>query len=158
MVIWIIGLSGTGKSYLARKIFKNLKNKKKIIIDGDEVRKYITKNLKYSKKDRLKNSLLIMNLCNFLEKKGFCVICSILSIFPNHQRQNRKIFNKYFQIYMQADKKYIMKRNNKRVYNRINVVGKDINFPKPYKSDLIINNHFKKFDKKIINLIIKKIS
>ena len=71
MVIWIIGLSGTGKSYLARKIFKNLKNKKKIIIDGDEVRKYITKNLKYSKKDRLKNSLLIMNLCNFLEKKVF---------------------------------------------------------------------------------------
>ena len=42
MVIWIIGLSGTGKSYLAKKIFTKLVTKKKIIIDGDEVRKYIT--------------------------------------------------------------------------------------------------------------------
>ena len=53
MVIWIIGLSGSGKSYLARNICKKFK---KIIIwiDGDDVRKYITYNLQYSIKDRKK--------------------------------------------------------------------------------------------------------
>ena len=49
MVVWIIGLSGSGKTFFAKKIFENYKNKKKIItIDGDEVRKYITYRLKYN--------------------------------------------------------------------------------------------------------------
>ena len=49
MVIWIIGLSGSGKTYLAKKLIKKIKGKK-ILIDGDVVRKYITYDLRYSKK------------------------------------------------------------------------------------------------------------
>ena len=157
MVIWIIGLSGTGKSYLAKKIFTKIATKKKIIIDGDEVRKYITDNLRYTKKDRSKNSILISKLCNFLEKQGFYVICPILSIFTDHQKKNRKIFNNYFQIYIKTNKQILIKRNNKKVYNNTNVVGKDINFPKPYKSDLIIQNNFKKFNDSFVKKIVKKI-
>ena len=82
MVVWIIGLSGSGKTFFAKKIFENYKNKKKIItIDGDEVRKYITYRLKYNISDRKKNSLIISDLCRYLESKGYIVICSILSIF-----------------------------------------------------------------------------
>ena len=98
MVIWIIGLSGSGKSYLAKKIFSRIK-RKKILIDGDDVRKYITYKLKYDKKDRLKNSILISDLCKFLENKGFVVICSILSIFPQHQKNNRKKFKNIFRFF-----------------------------------------------------------
>ena len=55
MVVWIIGKSGSGKTFLSKKLFSKIKNKKKILIDGDDVRKYINYNLKYSKKDRKKN-------------------------------------------------------------------------------------------------------
>ena len=82
MVIWIIGLSGSGKTYLAKKIFSKIKGKK-IIIDGDTVRKFITYNLKYSKKDREKNSQIISDLCEFLENQGFTVICSIYQYFQS---------------------------------------------------------------------------
>ena len=56
MVIWIIGLSGSGKSFLANKIYKRLvkENKKTIFIDGDDIRKFITYDLGYSVKDRKK--------------------------------------------------------------------------------------------------------
>lgn len=157
MVIWIIGLSGTGKSYLANKIYKNLKYKKKIIVDGDEVRKYITYDLKYTEKDRLKNSKLISDLCLFLEKKGFYVICPILSIFPQHQKRNRKIFKNYFQIQLKSSKKKLVLRNNKNIYSKNNVVGKDIKFPKPFKNNLVIVNNFRSFSKTFIDKVIKKI-
>ncbi len=156
MVIWIIGLSGSGKSFYAKEIKKKISNS--IIVDGDEVRKHITTKLGYSSKDRKENSLMIMKLCSFLEGSGFNVICPILSIFPQHQKKNRKIFKKYYQIYIEANKEDIVSRNKKKVYSlKKNVVGKDIKFPKPYKSNLTIKNKFdqayKKNIKKIISLI-----
>jgi len=141
MVIWIIGLSGSGKTYLSKKIFKNLKGKK-ILVDGDTVRKYITYNLKYTKADREKNSLLISNLCKFLESQNFTVVCSILSIFRKHQKINRKKFKNYFQIYLKTKLEKVKKRNNKKIYSHSNVVGKKIKFPFPYKNDMIIQNNF----------------
>lgn len=159
MVIWFIGVSGSGKSFYAKKLFSAINKKKKsIYIDGDEIRKYITYKLGYTKKDREKNSLFICDLCNFLEKKGYIVICSILSIFRNHQKKNRSLYDNYIQIFMDVSLKKVIKRNNKKTYSKINVVGKDLKFPKPYKSDITIKNKFDSSYKKEIIQIIKKIN
>ncbi len=157
MVIWLIGLSGSGKTFYANKLSRKIK--KSIIIDGDDVRKFITYNLGYSLIDRKENSKIISNLCNFFEKKGFTVICPILSIFRDHQKKNRKKFIKYFQIYIKSDLLNLKKRNSKNIYNKKkNIVGYDIKFPEPYKNDLVIHNNYKKNNtseniKKILKLI-----
>lgn len=165
MVIWIIGKSGSGKTYLAKQLYKSFKSllKSKIIwIDGDNFRKKFSHDLGYSIQDRKENSRRIQRFCLKYEKKNFLVLCSILSIFKSHQKENRKIFNDYFQIYIKADQLLLKKRNNKKIYNiKKNVVGKDINFPKPVNSDLVIKNNFnKKYLKnmpKILNLIYEKL-
>lgn len=162
MVIWIIGVSGSGKSFFAERLYKKLKLKRnKIIwIDGDKFRKKYSKDLKYSLKDRCQNSRRIQRYCSQYDKKKYIVICSVLSIFPNHQKKNRKIFNNYIQIQIDANFNKIKKRNNKKIYSKhTNVVGKDLKFPKPYKSDLLLKNNFdKEFEKKIskIEIFIKK--
>ena len=156
MVIWIIGLSGSGKSFLAKKIYNELKKKRKKIIwiDGDEIRKYLTYDIGYSITDRKKNSQLISDLCKLLETKGFIVVCSILSIFRSHQKNNRNKFDKYLQIFLNLKIDTLKKKNVNKVYHlNNNVVGKDITFPKPYKSDFIMNFH----DKDTYNKIYKKI-
>lgn len=161
MVIWVIGLSGSGKSFYAKKIEEAIlkkKNKKVIILDGDEIRKYLTSNLRYSLKDRKKNSIYIQNLCKFLEFKGFVVICSILSIFRSHQKRNRKIFNKYIQIFLDVPIEKLFIRNKKNIYLKKNVVGKKIKFNKPYKSDLVFMNKFGNDYKNNIDKIIKFIN
>ena len=68
----------------------------------------------------------------------------VLSIFREHQLKNRKIYDNYYQIYLKSILEELLKRNNKLVYSRKNVVGKDIKFKEPINSDLIINNDFNK--------------
>ena len=53
MVVWIIRYSGSGKTYLASRVLKKIKGKK-IHIDGDDVRKFLTYDLKYSLSDQRK--------------------------------------------------------------------------------------------------------
>lgn len=157
MVIYIIGLSGSGKTYLAKRILKDLGNLRKIHIDGDEVRKYLTYNLGYSYKDRRKNSIFTSDLCKFLEEQNFIVVCSTLSNYRDHQKENRKKYKNYLQIYIESELKNLSKRNKKNIYSKKNVVGKDIKFVKPVKNDFIIKNNFKPFQNNLINKIISKI-
>ncbi len=161
MVIWIIGRSGSGKTFFAKKIYSILsKEKNCFLIDGDEVRKYLNYDLSYSLKDRKINSKKIQDLCLYLEKKNYLVICAIQSIFKKHQSENRRKFKKYKQIYLNVNENIFKKRKSKLSKFKRNVVGKDIIFPKPFKSDLEISNDFKnhKFKmKKIINFLKKQV-
>ena len=86
------------------------------------------------------------------------VICSILSIFTEHQKKNREKFKNYFQIFINSNISNLKKRNVRKVYTKKNVVGKNIKFPKPYKSDLVIENKFTPYSNKKINQIVKKIN
>lgn len=160
MIVWLIGKSGVGKTFLAKKLYQRIKKKyKKVIwIDGDEFRKKYSKDLGYSIRDRKKNSKRIHEFCKKYENKKFLVLCSILSIFKEHQKLNRKVFTNYFQIYIKSNTKILKIRNKKKIYSiKKNVVGKDIIFPNPYKSDLIIKNNFNKKFIKNLKIIEKSI-
>ena len=139
MIIWIIGKSGSGKTFYGKKIYSLIRKNKKIHLDGDEIRKYISGDLGYSIKDRKINSTRIINLCKFLESKNYIVICSILSIFRDHQKKNKTFFNKYMQIFIDAKDTTLINRDKKNIYSiKNNIVGKDIKFSKPINSDLVI--------------------
>ena len=159
MVVWIIGKSGSGKSFFAKKIAKILNKKKNVFwLDGDEFRKYISYDIGYSIKDRKINSKRIQNFCKFLETKNYFVICSILSVFPDHQKENKKIFKQYKKINLKVENKILKERNNKKIYSKKkNIVGVDIDFNKPYKSNLTIENDFRNANQKI-NTILKTLN
>ena len=52
MVIWLIGKSGSGKTFYGKKLLTMIKKTKKIHLDGDEIRRFISSDLGYSIKDR----------------------------------------------------------------------------------------------------------
>ena len=63
------------------------------------------------------------------------------------------------QIYLKSDLLTLKRRNNKEIYSeKKDVVGKKINFPKPYKNDLVIKNDFTPYKKSILEKILKKIN
>ena len=148
MVIWIIGLSGAGKTTLANNVVAhaNMKSKKTILIDGDIIREVFDNDLSYSMEDRLVNAKRICKLGKFLDEQGLNVVCAILSIFPETREWNRKNIKNYYEVFIDTPLDMLVDRDSKGIYGKYkkgeisDVAGMDIEFHKPDKADLVIDN------------------
>ena len=102
MVIWVIGLSGSGKTTFANEFCSilNNNNAKFVKIDGDVIRDIFQNDLGHNYKDRRKNANRIMRLCHFLDQNGINVICSILSVSEEDRVWNRENISNYFEIFI----------------------------------------------------------
>lgn len=148
MVIWLIGLSGAGKTTLANKLVHdtNRKGIKTILIDGDIIREVFDNDLGYSEADRLKNANRICKLCKFLDDQGINVVCAILSIFPETRDWNRSNINNYYEVFIDTPINTLIQRDSKGIYKKYNdgiiknVAGMDLEFSTPKNSDLVIKN------------------
>lgn len=168
MVIWLIGLSRSGKTTIGKKIVKKLKknrDRKIIHLDGDVVRTIYNDKLGHTLKDREINASRISRLSKFLSDEGIDVVASVLSNFPKWQTWNKKNIKKYHQIYLKVDFERLLERDTNNLYKKAlegkikNVVGVDIKFNKPISSTVIIDNNakLKNFDK-IVEEILNKIN
>ena len=159
MVIWILGLSGSGKSTLAREILNNTKGKHRFVhIDGDAIRKIYNKKLGHTLKDRETNALRISRLAKYISDQNVNVIVSVLSNFPKWLKWNRKNIKNYFEVYLKTKMEILKKRKSKIYSKKVkNVIGVDLKFNEPKKSDLIIENSDNKNEIKInaINVLKK---
>jgi len=84
-VVWLTGLSGSGKSTLAIGLERALHNSGKhvFVLDGDNVRMGINKNLGFSESDRTENIRRIAEIAKLFVDSGLIVICSFVS--PTHE-------------------------------------------------------------------------
>ena len=120
--LWLFGLSGTGKTFLSKRIFKN--KKRSFIIDGDIVRDLISFDLGYKKSDRIKQNKRVLGIAKMVIKNGYYPIISSVYLDPkiaeNAKKNGIKIIN-----VVTANK-----RVNKKLLNKKNIVGKSIKQPK----------------------------
>lgn len=148
MVVWIIGLSGAGKTTLANEVVAIVRRTQSnvVLIDGDMIREVFGNDLGYTMEDRLANAQRICQLGKLLEDQGINVVCAILSLFPETRAWNRNNLNNYYEVFIDTPIENLIKRDSKGIYNRFNrgeirdVAGMDIEFPCPDNADLIISN------------------
>jgi adenylylsulfate kinase len=152
MVIWLIGLSGAGKTTIGRSLHKKLKSHKSgtVFVDGDELREvfsYDNITDSHTIEGRRLNGERILSICKWLDGQNIDVVCSILSIFPDLRRSARETFSRYLEVFIDVPLQTLIQRDSKQIYSRAlsgklkNVVGIDIPFPKPMESDLTISNN-----------------
>lgn len=89
MVIWLIGLSGSGKTFFGEALYMEVRKKhpNTVFLDGDMIREVMGGDLGYSMEDRKKNADRICRIGLMLEKQDIHVICAILSLFPESRER-----------------------------------------------------------------------
>ncbi|MEA2555071.1 MAG: adenylylsulfate kinase, partial [Actinomycetota bacterium] len=102
--VWFTGLSGSGKSTIAEMLFHEFKARglNTEILDGDEVRKNLSKGLGFSKEDRDTNILRIGFVANLLTRNGVATICCPISPYKETRDACREQIGDFVEVYVHA--------------------------------------------------------
>ena len=148
--IWFYGNAGTGKSIASKFIKKKIKNS--ILLDGDQIRKYISFDLGYSIKEREIQIKRVYGLCKIAKQSNiFPIACTV---YMNTKIKKKLINQNILPIKINRDFDKI--KNRKNIYNHKmkNVIGKDIKNPDLRDKLEITNNQtIKKFYNKLTKII-----
>ena len=98
--LYLTGLSGSGKSTLVQalkaKIEDNpLETREVVILDGDEIRKYLSAGLGFSKKDRSINVQRIGYTASLIVRSGAICLCANIAPYAEDRLANRSLINKF---------------------------------------------------------------
>ena len=121
-VIWLTGLSGSGKSTIANGLASKLHNEGKLvyILDGDNVRMGLNKDLGFSDNDRKENIRRIAEVANLMSDAGIIVITAFISPFEV-ERENAKMIigeDNFIEVYVKADLGVCESRDPKGLYKK----------------------------------------
>ena len=147
MIIWLIGMSGSGKSTIGRAHYDQIKaqHANTVYLDGDEFREVFANDVDHTIAGRQRNAERISRLCQVLDRQGIHVVAAVLSIFPKWQNWNRKEFDTYFEIFLDIPLETLRERDVKGLYAKADagemkdVVGYDIPFHTPASPDFILD-------------------
>ena len=160
ILFWITGLSGSGKTAIAKKIKKRISRLygPTIELSGDDFRKIFKLN-KYTEKARIEYLLKYLHFCKLITNQKINLIFNLIGMYNRARRWNRKNIDNYVEIYIKADIHKIIKLKKKAIYlkNKKNIVGLDIKAEFPKKPNIIIKNDFNKSADKLAEELLSKI-
>lgn len=144
MIIWLIGISGAGKTTIGRKLETHFNELgiKNYLLDGDEVRDLFDRDLGYSDAEREANIKRIILGAYLLDRNDIVgIICNISPLEHLRALARRKIAG-YNEIYLKKDLQISMKNDVKGMYRanagKTQIVGIDATFDDPRHPDLVL--------------------
>ena len=122
MVIWFTGLSGSGKSTLANALNEvlHLDGLSTYVLDGDNIRHGLCKDLGFSDEDREENIRRIGEVANLFMNAGIITITAFVSPFNNDRNKVRNIIGSkdFIEVYCSADIDVCERRDTKGLYKK----------------------------------------
>jgi len=147
-VLWMYGLSGSGKSTIAAAIERTLHDSGRyvVILDGDNFRNGLNSDLGFSDEDRRENVRRVAEVAKIFASQGAIVIVSVITPKRVLTDQARAIVGETFQeIYIKASFETCAKRDPKGLYAKVaageikQFTGKDSGFEEPERADLVLD-------------------
>jgi bifunctional enzyme CysN/CysC len=120
IVLWFTGVPGAGKSTIARDLEKRLWQKgfQTMLLDGDQLRHGLCRDLGFSDQDRQENIRRVGELARLFYEHGNIVICTFVSPFKADRDNVRNLFpnGDFIEIQVSCSKETAMKRDPKGLY------------------------------------------
>ena len=116
--VWFTGLPGAGKSTLARLLEGKLRQLglQAEVLDGDEVRKRLTKGLGFTREDREENIRRIAYVANLLSKVGAVAIVAAISPYAQSREEVRTEIENFVEVFVKCSLKTCIERDPKGLY------------------------------------------
>jgi adenylylsulfate kinase len=147
-VLWFTGLSGSGKSTIARMLEKRLFDAgiRTAILDGDNTRMTINHDLDFSTAGRHENIRRVAEVAKLLNDAGVVVITSFISPFENDREMARKIVgsDSFKEIFIDATLEICIERDTKGLYKKaingeiLDFTGINSPYEQPQTPNLIV--------------------
>jgi len=122
IVVWITGLSGSGKTTIARALESSLlrDGHRSIVLDGDDLRSRISKDLGFTREDRIEHTRRIGEIAALISKAGVVTIVALISPFAEARKLARHSCNgKYFfEVHLDVSLEVCEKRDPKGLYKK----------------------------------------
>ena len=147
-VIWFTGLSGSGKSTIANILEQKLHslNKRTYLLDGDNVRHGLNKDLGFTDTDRVENIRRVAEISKLMIDAGLITLVSFISPFKSERKMARDLLesHEFIEIFIDTPFKECEKRDPKGLYKKArsgqlkNFTGIDSKYEKPDSPELVL--------------------
>ena len=148
-ILWMTGLSGSGKSTIANAVEKQLAQKgfNTFLLDGDNIRHGLNKDLGFTEADRIENIRRIGEVSKLMTDAGLIVITAFISPFQSERDMVREMVDagEFVEIFIDTPLQVAETRDVKGLYAKAragelkNFTGIDSPYENPLKPEIIIN-------------------
>ncbi len=161
--IWLTGLSGSGKSTVAVAAEAELLKRGRLayVLDGDNVRHGLNKNLGFSPEDRTENIRRIGEVAKLFTDAGVIVFTSFISPYRADRDQVRELFEPgdFVEVYVEADVATCEERDPKGLYKKARAgeipefTGISAPYEEPEKPELVVPTAGRTVEESVAQLV-----
>jgi bifunctional enzyme CysN/CysC len=147
-VLWLTGLSGSGKSTIANLVEQalNADNKHTYILDGDNVRHGLSSDLGFAPEDRIENIRRVSEVARLMVDAGLIIIVCLISPFQSERERARRIIGdgEFVEVFIDTPLEECERRDPKGLYRRArageirSMTGIDAPYEAPDQAELHI--------------------
>jgi adenylyl-sulfate kinase len=120
LTVWLTGLCSAGKTTLGRAVYEHLRTRgyRVELLDGDEVRRHLSRGLGFSKEDRNENVFRIGFVAEMLTRHGVIAIVSAISPYREARDELRSRSSNFLEVYVNASLNVCEERDVKGLYRK----------------------------------------
>jgi adenylylsulfate kinase len=119
-VVWLTGIPGSGKTTIGDILIDRLRGmgRKVESLDGDEVRRNLSRDLGFSKEDRETHAMRVAYVSKLLSRNGVAVVVALISPYRSFRQHVRDIVDDFVEVYVDASVEECIRRDPKGLYKK----------------------------------------